>query len=102
MDNKGQIEELVVCRLNTRPDDTAYKAALEDTNRWLAAQPGFQWRVSGYTDDGRLVDRCGWASTLDAQTAGARFMDSDAGKAFGAFLDPDGMVMAHYRLAERA
>lgn len=46
-------------------------------------------------DDGRLVDRCGWATLVDAETAAARFSDSDAGRVFGAYLETEGMVFLH-------
>lgn len=75
MEHQGQIEELVVCRLTTSPDDPGFRVALADTDRWLADQPGFLWRIPGFTDDGRLVDRCGWLSKTQAEAAGARFME---------------------------
>lgn len=97
MDTDESIEELVICRLNTSPENPDYQAALAETDRWLAAQPGFLWRTPGYSTDGRLVDRCGWASLAHAEAAGAGFLEAEAGQAFGAFLDPEGMVFVHYR-----
>lgn len=99
--NEASLEELVICRLRTSVDQPAFRAALAETDRWLAEQPGFLWRTPGVTADGRLVDRCGWASLADAERAGAKFMESQAGKAFGEFLDPEGMVFLHYQALTR-
>lgn len=101
MDTKEQpIEELVICRLTTTPDNPEFLKALELSDRWLAEQPGFLWRIPGFTTDGRLVDRCGWASESAAHAAAAGFMDSEAGKILNAFLDPEGIVFLHYRPRE--
>lgn len=102
MDTHAPIEELVICRLNTTTDQSGFRKALAATNEWLQTQPGFLWRRSGTTDDGRLVDRCGWSTLAAAETASARFMESAEGREFGTYLEAEGMVFLHYRPFEGA
>lgn len=100
MKPSAPIEELVICQLTVPSDHQEFRAAVAESSRWLESQPGYLWRATGYSDDGRMIDRVGWASLAEAEAAGATFMESQAGQSLGRFLAPEGMVFLHYRPEE--
>ena len=90
--------ELAIFKVKSDVDEIALHAAIAETNRWLAGQPGFVMRRHGVSDAGERVDYVEWQSMEHAAAAGERFMSAPETQAFMAAIEAGSVSMRHFTL----
>jgi hypothetical protein len=90
--------ELAIFRLKPDIDEDAFRAAIGETDRWLARQPGFLLRRHGTAENGDRVDYLEWDAMSSARVAAQAFTTAPETKRFMAAIEPDSIVMRHFEL----
>lgn len=90
-----KVMELALFKLKDGVTEDQLRSALADSNRWLAAQPGFIQRRHGAGDEG-LMDLVEWQDMAAARTAAENFMRAPEACSFMEVIDPGTVVMRHF------
>ena len=90
--------ELAIFKVRPDVDEASLQAAIAETNRWLATQPGFVLRRHGVGDSGERVDYVEWQSMAHATAAAERFMSAAETQAYIAAIEAGSVSMRHFGL----
>jgi hypothetical protein len=94
-----KVMELALFKLKPEVTEDQLQAALQETNGWLARQPGFVRRHHGTSDEGRM-DLVEWESLAAAKTAADQFMAAAEASSFMTMIDTDTIVMRHFHMLQ--
>lgn len=89
--------ELAVFELKAGSVEHEFQLLIDETNDWLALQPGFIRRQHGVSEEKRM-DYVEWESPQAARDAGERFMSAPETRAFLSAIRPDSVMIQHFQL----
>jgi len=92
------VVELVRFKLAPESDENMFVYRAEALNPILKEMGGYKARYLAQHEDGEWLDVVIWENMQQAKAAADKIMSLPEGQAFGALIDPDTIVMAHYTI----
>lgn len=92
-----KVIELALFKLKADVTEGQFLAALQDSNRWLANQPGFIQHRHGVGEEGRM-DLVEWESMTAAKVAADQFMNAPETQAYMEVIDLETVSMRHFQI----
>ncbi len=93
---ESNVVEFVRFKLQPGSDSNMLVYRAEALNPLLEEMGGYKARYLAQHEDGEWLDVVIWGSMEQARAAADKIMLLPEGLAFGALIDPDSIVMAHY------
>lgn len=91
----SHVVEIVLFKLNTDADESAFLEAAQATFDLLAGYDGFVSRELTVNDAGQWVDIVHWRDMETALAAAEQIMSNEIGQRFGSFIDFETANMMH-------
>jgi hypothetical protein len=93
--------ELVLFQPKPGVSAAAFDAAVAESSRFLARQPGFLGREVGVSVDGEYADIVRWADLDAALRAAEQFVAASEAREFNGLLERESVRVWHFRTVKR-